>query len=342
MKPINQRKTDHVKIAFSDQGIDRRKSYFDRIHLTHRALPELDLVSVDPSITLLGKRLSFPLLISSMTGGADEELIKMNRNLAVAAEAEGVALAVGSQRVLFLEPAAQESFALRCWAPSTVLLGNLGAIQLSNGMNVQDCEAALNVLDADGLFLHLNPLQEVIQPEGDTNFSQLHKRISEVVRQLSKPLIVKEVGAGISAADVELLCAAGVRYIDVAGSGGTSWSMVESRRSAEPELGELFADWGLPTPLALRKLKPFRPELTLLASGGIRNGIDMVKSMVLGATVCGMARPFLRPARESSDAVRVVIQRLRREFVTAMFLLGVGLTKDLLGNEELILDEHWN
>ncbi|MBN2703442.1 MAG: type 2 isopentenyl-diphosphate Delta-isomerase [Pontiellaceae bacterium] len=342
MESINQRKTDHVQIAFADQGIDRRKSYFDRIHLTHRALPELDLASVDSSINFLGKRLSFPLLISSMTGGADEELIKINRNLAVAAEAEGVALAVGSQRVLFLEPAAQESFALRRYAPSTVLLGNLGAVQLNVGMDLQHCETSLSVLDADGLFLHLNPLQEAIQLEGDTNFGGLHERIGEMVRRLSKPVIVKEVGAGLSSADVELLRAAGVKYIDVAGSGGTSWSMVESRRSTEPELGELFADWGLPTPLALRKLKKFRPELTLLASGGIRNGIDMVKSMALGATLCGIARPFLRPACESVDAVRVVIQRLRREFITAMFLLGAGSTKDLLGNEELILDEHWN
>ena len=342
MAQINQRKLDHIHIVADDRAIDRKQYYFDRIRLTHRALPELKLSDVDPSVQFLGKELSFPLLISSMTGGADEELIKINRNLAIAAEAEGVALAIGSQRVFLSDEAARESFELRKHAPSAVLLGNLGAVQLNYDIGFADCEAAVHVLDADGLYLHLNPLQEAVQPEGDTDFSNLRDKIAPIVQALKKPVIVKEVGAGISPEDVEQLLGAGVRYIDVAGTGGTSWSMVESQRSAEPELGELFADWGIPTPMALKMMKPYRHEVQLIASGGVRNGIDIAKGMILGASLCGLALPFLNPASESAEAVRVVIRRLKREFTTAMFLLGAGSIKDIKGREELILDEHWN
>lgn len=342
MKQINQRKLDHINIVSGGGAIDRRQYYFDRILLTHRALPELNLADIDPSTSFLGKPLSFPLLISSMTGGADEELVKINRNLALAAEAEGVALAVGSQRVFLSDDAAQESFELRQHAPTTVLLSNLGAVQLNYDMGFADCEAVVKVLDADGLYLHLNPLQEAVQPEGDTDFSGLRDKIAVIVQTLKKPVLIKEVGAGISSEDVERLLAAGVKYIDVAGSGGTSWSMVESKRSDDPQLGEMFCDWGIPTPAALRMMKPYRHEVNLIASGGVRNGIDMVKSLILGASMCGMARPFLNPARESADAVRAVIRRIRREFTTTMFLLGAGKIESILGREELILDEHWN
>lgn len=342
MAHINQRKLDHINIVSDDAAIDRKQYYFDRIRLTHRALPELNLADVDPSTKFLDKDLSFPLLISSMTGGTDDELIKINKNLAAAAEAEGVALAVGSQRVFLSDDAARESFELRRHAPTTVLLGNLGAVQLNYNVGFADCEAAVQVLDADGLYLHLNPLQEAVQPEGDTDFSELRNKIAVIVKSLKKPVIIKEVGAGVSPEDVEHLLAAGIKHIDVAGTGGTSWSMVESRRSEDPELGELFADWGIPTPLALRQMKPYRHEINVIASGGVRNGIDMAKAMILGASLCGMARPFLDPARESADAVRAVIRKLKREFVTAMFLLGAGDIEDIKDREELILDEYWN
>ncbi len=342
MEPINQRKLDHINIVSEGGAIDRAQAWFDRIHLTHRALPELNLADVDPSTKFLGKDLSFPLLISSMTGGSGEELTKINRNLALAAEAEGVALAVGSQRVFLSDTAAAESFELRDHAPNTVLLGNLGAVQLNYDVGFADCEAALKLLEADGLYLHLNPLQEAVQPEGDTDFSGLRNKIAVIVQTLNKPVIVKEVGAGICPEDVEHLLAAGIKYIDVAGSGGTSWSLIEAKRSENPELGELFADWGIPTPLALKMMKPYRHEVQLIASGGIRNGIDMAKSMILGASLCGVARPFLGPARESAEAVREVIRRLKREFTTAMFLLGTGSIGDIKGREEFILDEYWN
>ncbi|MFA7369334.1 MAG: alpha-hydroxy-acid oxidizing protein, partial [Kiritimatiellales bacterium] len=185
--------------------------------------------------------------------------------------------------------------------------------------------------------LHLNPLQEAVQPGGDTNFSNLRKKIGEIVQGLEVPVIVKEVGAGISAADAKLLIEAGVKHIDVAGSGGTSWSRVEGERSDDPSLGELFQDWGLPTPLALKALAPYRDRITLIASGGIRSGVDMAKAVVLGASLCGVARPFLNPAMESAEAVQKVIQRLKREFVTAMFLLGADCVEKIKGYDELIV-----
>ncbi len=342
MENINQRKLDHINIVSEGGAIDRRQYYFDRIHLTHRALPGLNLSQIDPSTKFMGKDLSFPLVISSMTGGIDSELIQINRNLAKAAEAEGVALAVGSQRVLFSDAMARDSFDLRGYAPTALLFGNLGAVQLNYEMGFADCEAAIKILDADALYLHLNPLQEAVQPEGDTDFSGLRSKIAVIVQTLKKPVIIKEVGAGISPEDVEHLLAAGVKYIDISGCGGTSWSMVESRRSDDPELGELFADWGIPTPLALRMMKPYQHEVTMISSGGVRSGIDMAKSMILGASLCGMARPFLNPARESVDAVRTVIRRVKREFTTAMFLLGTERIDDIKGNEGLILNEDWN
>jgi len=163
-----------------------------------------------------------------------------------------------------------------------------------------------------------------------------------IIQTLKKPVVVKEVGAGISPEDVEHLLAAGVKYIDIAGCGGTSWSRVESHRSDDPELGELFSDWGIPTPVALRLMKPYRHEVQIIASGGIRSGIDMAKSVILGASLCGVARPFLNPARESAEAVRKVIRRFKQEFTVAMFLLGAGKVEDIKENEGLILDEYWH
>ncbi len=370
MSELEKRKVEHVKIVAKNGETDRRKFYFDDIHLTNRALPELDLKAIDLSVEFMGKKLSFPLLISSMTGGGDKLLKKINTNLAEAAEAEGVAMGVGSQRIFFTEPTSRSSFDLRGVAPTALLFSNLGAVQFNEDMTVEHARAVVQVLKADALCLHLNPLQEAIQPEGDTNFSGLQEKIGEIVAGLDVPVIVKEVGAGISAADAELLVEAGVQYIDVAGTGGTSWSRVESERGEDSSLGELFQDWGLPTPMALKALachnktlvrrasciqepviskqghtpsriregRPTMSELTLLASGGIRSGVDMAKAMILGASLCGMARPFLNPAMESADAVRKVIQQLRREFVTAMFLLGADRVEKIQGNDDLIIE----
>jgi isopentenyl-diphosphate delta-isomerase len=334
---IKKRKTEHVEIVAKDPSMDRRKFYFDEIRLTHRALPEINLADIDPSIEFLGKKLSLPFLISSMTGGSGAELEHINKNLAAAAEAEGVAMGVGSQRVMLKDPEAASSFDLRDVAPTAPLLANLGAVQLNYGVTIDQVRSAVDVLKADALILHLNPLQEAVQPEGDTDFSNLWKIIGELVQKVESPIIIKEVGAGISRADAERLIEAGVEIIDVAGAGGTSWSRIESARCEDPALGELFQDWGVPTPQALRDLSGL--DVTLIASGGVRTGIDMAKAMVLGASLCGMARPLLTPAMESADAVRAVIQRIKKEFITAMFLLGCGNIEQLKGNRSLLVRE---
>lgn len=339
MSQLNQRKEDHLRIVAEGQDIDRDQQDFAKIKLIHRALPELNLNEVDTSTTFLGKTISCPLLISSMTGGTGDEIAQINRNLAEAAEAEGVAMAVGSQRICFSDKRAAASFQLREFAPTIPLLGNLGAVQLNYGMDAENCNEAAALLDADGFYLHLNPLQEAIQPEGDINFASITDRIREVVREVDLPILIKAVGAGISPIDAHMLIGAGVKYIDVAGTGGTSWSLIEAHRSEDPSLGELFADWGIPTPQALTLLKPYREQIDLIASGGIRSGIDMAKAMVLGASLCGIAGPFLKPAMESTDAVRKVIQRYKLEFKTAMFLLGCSNTNDLMANDSLILKE---
>ena len=341
MSATNQRKHDHLRTMARDPGVERARHHFDAIHLTHRALPEIALADVDTSVEFLGQRLSFPLLISSMTGGSAKIFRTINRNLALAAEAEGVALGVGSQRVMFNEPAAAKSFELRALAPHVPLLANLGAVQLNYGFDLKHCRAAVEVLKADALILHLNPLQETIQREGNTDFRGLAAKIGAIARQLGKPVIVKEVGAGLSLTDAQLLVKRGIKILDVAGAGGTSWSRIEHERraatDASDDLGLVFQDWGLPTPQALAALQPLQKNITLIASGGIRSGLDMAKAVVLGAHLCGSAAPFLKPAQASVAAVRAAIQRFRREFTTALFLLGCSTVAAARGNRKLLV-----
>ncbi|MCX7818312.1 MAG: type 2 isopentenyl-diphosphate Delta-isomerase [Kiritimatiellae bacterium] len=338
-----RRKEEAIEILRADPDTDRRRHYFDHIRLTHRALPDVNLDEVDTSVEFLGRRLSFPLLISSMTGGSSDRLRQVNRNLAAAAEAAGVAMGVGSQRVMLEHPEAADSFDLRPVAPTAVLMANLGAAQIARGWGLTECRRVVDHLRADALIIHCNPLQEAIQPEGQPRFRGVVERIAEIAAELPVPVIVKEVGCGISPTDAERLLAAGVRILDIAGAGGTSWSRIEDHRrrasGVHDHLGETFQDWGIPTPLALRLLRPFRPRATLIASGGIRNGLDIAKAVVLGATLAGIARPLLAPAMESAERVRAEIERLRREFALAMWLCGARCFHDLFDREDRLLPE---
>ncbi|MBN1540866.1 type 2 isopentenyl-diphosphate Delta-isomerase [candidate division KSB1 bacterium] len=337
----NDRKLQHIGIITADEQSDRRMHYFERIRFKHRALPQVDFKRIDTRTTIMGKTLSFPLLISSMTGGDHKLLRRINRNLALAAEKTGVAMGVGSQRVMFTQPKAQASFRLRGHAPSALLFANLGAVQLNTGFGIDHARRAIEILEADALIFHLNPLQEAVQPEGDTDFSALAEKIGGVAEELDRPVILKEVGAGFSEKDAELAIQAGIRYIDVAGSGGTSWSRIEHHRHAENSekaIGLTFQDWGLPTPVSLQLLQPYLGRLTLFASGGIRSGIDMAKALILGASLCGMASPFLRPAMESAEAVVQAIERIQLEFQTTLFLLGIAETAQLHLNNALLVE----
>lgn len=338
---VNDRKIEHLNIIGQDTAIERQQSGFDRIRLNHRALPQVNLADIDTRCTFLGKTLSFPLIISSMTGGDHERIRHINRNLAAAAEACEIGMAVGSQRVMIREKAARESFALREYAPSTVLIANLGAVQLNKGFTIKECRQAVDIMDADGLYLHLNPLQEAIQPEGDTDFSNLSDKIAQIHRELSVPVLLKEVGCGLSPADIQLGRNAGIRIFDLAGRGGTSWSRIEHyrRKNSTDSLGILFQDWGITTVEALKLARATHPDVTLIASGGVRNGLDIAKAVALGAQLCGIAAPFLKAAEQSVDHVITQIRHLHTQYRTALFLLGCANNDQLRGNPAHILNE---
>ncbi len=337
-KPIDitQRKQDHIDALLHDPDIERGQSEFDQIRLSHRALPELDFATLCSKVSFLNHQLDFPLLISSMTGGAAQNLHQINQRLAMAAETTGVALAVGSQRSMLIDPEARKSFDLRRYAPSIPLLANFGAVQLNNGFGIDHARAAVEVLQADALILHLNPLQELIQPEGDRNFAGLADKIHQLQQQLALPIILKEVGCGLSPQDIELGLQAGIRYFDLAGRGGTSWSRIESHRARSP-LGLSFQDWGLTTLEALALARPYQSQACFIASGGVRNGIDMVKSVIMGGYVCGVAAPLLRPALDSVEAVTEQIKAFKQEFQVAQFLLGAPNIDTLFLNDALIM-----
>lgn len=339
----NNRKIEHLQTIQKDPKTDRCGNYFEQIQLTHRALPELSLQDISTECEFLGYQLSFPMLISSMTGG-DHQLIKtINHNLAQAAEITGVAMAVGSQRVIQNNAEAAASFRLRELAPNVPLIGNLGAVQLNHGGDQQLVQAAIDLLQADALYLHLNPLQEAIQPEGDIDFSNLQAKIADLVNKIEVPILLKEVGCGLSPQDIELGLSAGIKFFDVAGSGGTSWSRIEHhRRHHNDDLGLLFQDWGIPTPLAIKLAAPYMNQAKIIASGGIRNGIDMVKSVIMGVSLCGMAGPLLQPAMNSVQDVVEKIETIKQQFKTAMFLLGMPDIATLHNNKALILQTNWN
>ena len=322
-----QRKSDHLRISLEqDVRFPLLTTGLERYRLVHCALPELDLTAIDPSVTLFGKRLDQPLLISSMTGGTPRAEA-INRNLALAAQSRGVALALGSQRVALESPAMARTFQVRAWAPDVLLLANLGAVQLNYGYTVAHCRAAVDMVSADALILHLNPLQEALQASGNLNWSGLLSKIESVCSALAVPVIVKEVGWGLSETVVRQLADAGVAALDVAGAGGTSWSEVERHREANEgrhSLARAFSDWGIPTVESLLGARRGAPELPLVASGGLRTGIDVAKALALGATAGGIATPFLAAAVESAEAVGQLVDQVSGELAVAMFCSGAA------------------
>ena len=322
------RKAEHIRLAL-DERMQLGGSAFDEYRFEHQALPEIDFDEIDVAVEFLGRRLAAPLLISCMTGGT-ESAGRINRNLAAGAERTGIAVGVGSQRKALEDEGKADTFRVREVAPSVPLLANLGAVQLNYGMGVRECQRAVEMIEADALVLHLNPLQEAIQPEGQCNFSGLLPKIGEVVREVGVPVAVKEIGCGISEATARAVAAVGVRIVDTAGVGGTSWARIEAQRAGDPQIGEVFAGWGLPTPESIRQVR--RVEgLTVIASGGLRNGLDVAKAIALGADLAGMAFPFLAPATESPERVADKVRRTVRELKICMFCLGVRTIAELRG-----------
>lgn len=337
---LGRRKQDHIRINLEeDVEIAGVTNGFEKYRLRHAALPELDLQDIDTSTRFLRKPLSLPLLISSMTGGT-EEAYRINMRLATAAQAKGIAMGVGSQRILVEHGQAPDAWrALRQQAPDVPLLANLGLVQLNKGVGERHCRCAVDVLEADALVLHCNALQECVQaPQGDTNWKGLLARLEALCVVLPVPVIVKEVGWGIEGRMVQRLLDAGVAGIDVAGAGGTSWSEVEMHRAASPHRARVaaaFREWGLPTALCLESVAAVARAPTaarprwLIASGGIRTGIEIVKSLALGADLVGLAAPFLRCAAQSTAAVADEIDYLQEVLSISMFCVGAATVADL-------------
>ena len=323
-KVTAQRKSDHIRVNLEEDVGSGLSTGLEHLRFEHNALPELDLHAVDTRLSFLGRQLRAPLLISSMTGGT-AEAGRINRNLAEAAQETGVGMGLGSQRAAIEDPALAETFNIRDFAPDVLLFANLGAVQLNYGYGPAEAQRAADMVRADALVLHLNPLQEALQPEGDVNFNGLLLKIEKICRGLTVPVVVKEVGWGISPSVARRLVGAGVAAIDVAGAGGTSWSQVEMHRAQDPKqaaLAAAFVDWGIPTAQALVDLRRAMPEVPLIASGGLRGGIDLAKALALGAKIGAMAGPFLRAAVESTEDVIELIERTVNELRIAMFATG--------------------
>ena len=322
-----ERKSDHIRINLQeDVEFKHVSTGFERYRFDHCALPDCNLDDVDTSTALLGKRLAIPLIISSMTGGTPEASA-INQRLAEAAQAAGVGMGLGSQRVAIEEPSLAATFQVRHVAPDILLMANLGAAQLNYGYGVEHCRRAVDMVEADALILHLNPLQEALQPEGETRFAGLLSRIEAVCRALEIPVVVKEVGWGFSEPVARQLADAGVSAIDVSGAGGISWSQVEMHRATterQRQVAAAFADWGIPTAESLRMVRRGAPALPIIASGGIRDGIQIAKAIALGAAACGVAGPFLRAANESTAAVTELIAVLATQLRVAMFAAGAA------------------
>jgi isopentenyl-diphosphate delta-isomerase len=327
-----QRKSDHIRINLhEDVDFKYVSTGFEHYRFIHCALPGLNLEDVDTSTTLLGKRLAAPLLISSMTGGTPEASA-LNQHLAQAAQAAGIGMGLGSQRAAIEDPALAETYRVRQVAPDVLLMANLGAVQLNYGYGPDECRRAVEMVEADALILHLNPLHEALQPRGETRFAGLLPRIEAVCRALEVPVVVKEVGWGFSEQVARDLAGAGVAALDVAGAGGSSWSQVEMHRATGErgrQVAAAFADWGIPTAESLLMARRGAPGLPLIASGGIRDGIQIAKALALGATACGVAGPFLRAATESAAAVAEVIATLVTQLRVAMFAAGAANVQEL-------------
>jgi isopentenyl-diphosphate delta-isomerase len=328
---ISNRKADHIQINLKQDVQSAITTGLETYRFIHQALPELSLEEIDLSQTLFGVHLSAPMLVSSMTGGT-EQAARINRNLATAAQEVGLAMGVGSQRAAIHDPRLAETFQVRQFAPDILLFANLGAVQLNYGFGVDECRQAVEMIEANALILHLNPLQEALQPKGDVNFSGLVDKIAALKDQLEVPLIIKEVGWGFSKEAAQRLYEAGVDALDIAGAGGTSWSQVEMHRIEDPfraKTAAAFIGWGIPTVESLLNARSISEDWPVFASGGLRNGIDIAKGLALGATLGGMARTFLKAAADSAQTTLRVMGMIADQIRIAMFASGCRTLADL-------------
>ncbi|MBE7436156.1 MAG: type 2 isopentenyl-diphosphate Delta-isomerase [Anaerolineales bacterium] len=329
--PIDQRKADHIKINLEQDVRSALTTGLENYRFIHEALPEVGLDRLDTSLNLFGKTLSSPILVSSMTGGTDEAET-INLRLAEAAQEMNIAMGVGSQRAAIEHPEQARTFQVRRAAPDILLFANLGAVQFNYGYGIDECRKAVDMIQADALYLHLNPLQEAVQDAGDTNWVGIAKKIEEVCKKLEVPVIAKEVGWGISEKTAKLLADCGVSAIDVAGAGGTSWSQVEMHRAPDEftrQLAATFVGWGIPTSDSILNVKTVVPEMTIFASGGLKDGLDIAKCIALGATLGGMAGQFLKASAVSSERAVEMMKLTKRQIEVTMFACGAESLTEL-------------
>ena len=327
-----KRKADHIKICLERKAQARRATTgFENVHLIHKALPEVDRAKIDLSTNIFGYKFAAPIIVGAMTGGT-EEAVKINGSIAEAVEKLHLGMGVGSQRAAIEDKALAKTFAVaRKKAPDAFLIANIGGVQLVHGYGAKEAKKAMEMIDADALAIHLNALQEAVQPEGQTNFEGVLAKIGEIAEALDKPVIVKETGAGISAEEAHKLEGAGVKGIDVGGCGGTSFAAVEFFRAEEEEkrfLADAFWDWGIPTAASLVEATQ-TVKIPVFASGGLRSGTDVAKALALNASLASVSQPVLNAAVKSVKETEKVLSCLIEELRNAMFLVGAKEVNDL-------------
>ncbi|HEY4384582.1 MAG TPA: type 2 isopentenyl-diphosphate Delta-isomerase [Ktedonobacteraceae bacterium] len=330
---VKQRKIEHVSVALGQDISATQQASWQDIHFVHQALPEVNLDEIDTSVTFFGHTLRYPIVISSMTGG-HPDVTQINRNLAKAAQHYGLALGVGSQRAAIVNPELTDSYAVtRDTAPDAFLIANIGVPQLipqarHRAFTFAEVQQAIEMIRADALAMHMNSLQEAAQPEGDRRAFGEAEALKQLIGQLSLPVIAKETGAGICREQALLLQRCGVSAIDVGGAGGSSMSAIEAARSKARgdertlRIGELYRDWGIATPISL--VEASTAQLPLIATGGVRNGLDVARALALGATLVGMGFPFLKAASESFECVCELLENILAELRVAMQLSGAA------------------
>lgn len=331
---IEKRKQRHIRLSLEENVQADIGTGFEDVRLVHRALPEIDLADVETGTELFGRRLSSPLIISAITGGT-EYARELNETLATVAEEYGIGIGVGSQRIAIENPSVENTFSVvREKAPTSLVLGNIGCPQLSLGWGVDEARRSVEMVQADALAIHMNPLQEAVQVDGDTNYSGVIEKVGEVVEGVDVPIVMKETGCGIAHEEAEKLEKVGVEGLELSGMGGTSWAAVEYHIAKEEgkrdqeHLGEAMWNWGIPTAVSLVETSQ-TTGLKIIASGGMRTGVEMAKAIAMGAEAVGIARPFLEKAVEGPEALSAHIEDILLEFKTAMFLVGARNVDEL-------------
>ncbi len=334
MSGIEKRKLRHLRISLEEEVETDISTGFKDVHLIHRALPEIDLDEVSLEASFLGKKLAAPLVISAITGGTDEAR-DINAVLAEVAEDRQIGISVGSQRIAVAQPETVPTFSIvREKAPTTFIMANVGTPQLSLGWGAEEAQKCIDMIEADALALHMNPLQEAVQMDGDTDYRGVYTKIKELSEEISISLIMKETGAGIAWEDAVKMQDAGASGLEISGVGGTSWSAVEYHIAKEvgkkdmEYLGQALWNWGIPTAVSIVETSD-RTNLEIIASGGLRTGVEVAKSIALGASLGGMAKPFLKRAVEGREALAEHIDHIIREIKVVMFLVGAKNVEEL-------------